>query len=71
VQAHNLSCEVEDVGKLKQSEQLYHGLSSWTQLRRRLSSLFTMESWFLHDVDRTPERRQKARNLPTSLAATA
>jgi len=64
VQAHNLSCEVEDVGKLKQSEQLYaRAVELDPNFAVALARYSQLESWFLHDVDRTPERRQKARNL--------
>jgi len=64
VQAHNLSCEVEDIGKLKQSEQLYaRAVELDPNFAVALARYSQLESWFLHDVDRTPERRQKARNL--------
>src|SRR4030095_7091522 len=64
VQAHDLSCSYEDPAKLKQSEQLYqraiHLDPNFALARSRYSQL---ESWMVHDGDRSPERRNKARSL--------
>jgi TolB-like protein/Tfp pilus assembly protein PilF len=64
VQAHDLSCAIEDVGKLKQSEQLYaRAIELDPNFALAIARSSQLESWFLHDIDRAPERRQKARTL--------
>ncbi len=64
VQAHNLSCEVEEPAKLKQSEQLYaRAIELDPNFALALARYSQLESWFLHDVDPTPERRERARSL--------
>src|SRR5256884_1482641 len=64
VQAHNLSCEVEDLGKLKQSEQLYErAIELDPNFALAIARYSQLQSWIVHDVERTPERRQKARTL--------
>src|SRR6266403_1173625 len=64
VQAHNLSCEVEEPAKLKQSEQLYaRAIELDPNFALALARYSQLESWFLHDIDRTPERRELARSL--------
>src|SRR5216117_522393 len=64
VQAHNLSCTVEDLEKLKQSEQLYaRAIELDPNFALAIARYSQLESWFLHDIDRTPERREKARTL--------
>jgi len=64
VQAHNLSCEIEEPAKLKQSEQLYaRAIELDPNFALALARYSQLESWFLHDVDRTPERRERARSL--------
>src|SRR5213595_2680270 len=64
VQAHNLSCLVEDREKLKQSEQLYaRAIELDPNFALAIARYSQLESWFLHDIDRTPERREKARTL--------
>src|SRR5256886_8462262 len=64
VQAHNLSCEVEEPAKLKQSEQLYaRAIELDPNFALALARYSQLESWFLHDIDRTPERRERARSL--------
>src|SRR2546427_8084679 len=64
VQAHDLSCEFEDPAKLKQSERLYQRAveldPNFALAQARYSQL---ESWLVHDGDRSPERRNKARSL--------
>src|SRR6266516_4041420 len=64
VQAQNLQCAVEDFDKLKQSEQLYERavqLDPSFALAFARSSL--LQSWIVHNFDRTSERREKARTL--------
>ena len=64
VQAHNLSCAFEDLEKLKQSEQLYaRAIELDPNFALAIARYSQLESWFLHDIDRTPERRDKARAL--------
>jgi serine/threonine-protein kinase len=64
VQAHNLSCAVEDVEKLKQSEQLYaRAIELDPKFALALARYSQLQSWFLHTVEPTRERRQKARAL--------
>jgi tetratricopeptide (TPR) repeat protein len=64
VQAENLGCALEDFDKLKQSEQLYERAVQLDQnfaLALARSSL--LQSWIVHNFDRTSERREKARTL--------
>ncbi len=64
VQAHNLQSAVEDVGKLKQSEQLYaRAIELDPKFALAIASYSCLESWILHTFDPTRERRQKARAL--------
>jgi TolB-like protein/Tfp pilus assembly protein PilF len=64
VQAHNLSCQFEDVGKLKQSGQLYaRAIELDPNFALALARYSQLESWLFRDIDRTPERREKARTL--------
>src|SRR5438128_7811908 len=64
VQAHNLSCAVEDVEKLKQSEQLYaRAIELDPKFALSLARYSQLQSWFFHTVEPTRERRQKARAL--------
>jgi serine/threonine-protein kinase len=64
VQAHNLSCAFEDIEKLKQSEQLYaRAIELDPNFALAIARYSQLESWFLHDIDRTAERREKARTL--------
>src|SRR5216117_3067430 len=64
VQAQNLACAVEDFEKLKQSEQLYERA---IQLDPNFALAFArysqLESWIVHNFDRTSERREKARTF--------
>jgi len=64
VQAHDLSCEVEDVEKLKQSEQLYQrAIELDPNFALAIARYSQLESWIARDIDRAPERREKARTL--------
>src|SRR5438874_11902691 len=64
VQAHNLSCTVEDLEKLKQSEQLYaRAIELDPNFALAIARYSQLESWILHWFDRTPERRKKAQTL--------
>jgi TolB-like protein/Flp pilus assembly protein TadD len=64
VEANNLACEVEEPGKLKQSEQLYaRAIELDPNFALALARYSRLESWFLHDIDRTAQRRQNARAL--------
>src|SRR5947207_10818970 len=64
VQAHNLQNAVEDIGKLKQSEQLY---ARAVELDPKFALAFArysqLESWIVHTYDPTQEPREKARVL--------
>jgi TolB-like protein/Tfp pilus assembly protein PilF len=64
VQAHNLSCAIEDLGKLKQSEQLYaRAIELDPKFALAIARYSQLQSWFVHTVEPTRERRQKARAL--------
>jgi TolB-like protein/Tfp pilus assembly protein PilF len=64
VQAQNLGCAVEDFDKLKQSEQLYErAIQLDPNFALALARSSLLQSWIVHTFDRTPERREKARNL--------
>jgi TolB-like protein/Tfp pilus assembly protein PilF len=64
VQAHDLQCAVEDLGKLKQSEQLYaRAIELDPKFALALARYSQLQSWFFHTVEPTRERRQKARAL--------
>jgi TolB-like protein/Tfp pilus assembly protein PilF len=64
VQAHDLSCEVEDFEKLKQSEQLYQrAIELDPNFALAIARYSQLESWIARDFDRAPERREKARTL--------
>jgi TolB-like protein/Tfp pilus assembly protein PilF len=64
VQAHNLSCAVEDLEKLKQSEQLYaRAIELDPKFALALARYSQLESWIVHIFEPTRERRQKARAL--------
>src|SRR6266699_6601773 len=64
VQAHDLQCAVEDLGKLKQSEQLYaRAIELDPKFALALARYSQLESWIFHIYDPTRERRQKARAL--------
>src|SRR6202040_2982455 len=65
IQAHNLFVTgVEDIEKLKQSEQLYvRALELDPKFALALASYSQLESWIVHPFDPTRERREKARAL--------
>jgi TolB-like protein/Flp pilus assembly protein TadD len=64
VQAHDLSCAYEDPTKLKQSGQLYQrAIDLDPNFALALARYSQLESWMVHDGDRSPERRNKARSL--------
>jgi TolB-like protein/cytochrome c-type biogenesis protein CcmH/NrfG len=64
VQAHNLSCAFEDFDKLKQGEQLYErAIELDPKFALAMARYSLLESWILHDRERTVERREKARTL--------
>jgi TolB-like protein/Tfp pilus assembly protein PilF len=64
VQAHNLQNAVEDIGKLKQSEQLYaRAIELDPKFALAIARYSQLESWIVHTFERTIERREKARVL--------
>jgi TolB-like protein/Tfp pilus assembly protein PilF len=64
LQAHDLSCVVEDLDKLKQSEQLYErAIQLDPNFALAIARYSQLESWILHTFERTPERREKAQTL--------
>jgi TolB-like protein/Flp pilus assembly protein TadD len=64
VQAHNLSSAKESLEKLRQSEQLYQrAIELDPNFALAIARYSQLESWIIHDLERTPERREKARTL--------
>ncbi len=64
VQAHNLQDAMEDLEKLKQSEQLYaRAIQLDPTFALAIARYSQLESWIVHTFERTPERREKARTL--------
>src|SRR5216110_167675 len=64
VQAHNLSCAVEDFQQLKQGEQLYaRAIELDPNFALAIARYSQLESWILHWFERTPERRKRAQSL--------
>jgi TolB-like protein/Tfp pilus assembly protein PilF len=64
VQAHNLSCVFEDFEKLKQGEQLFErAIELDPKFALAMARYSQLESWILHDRERTVQRRDKARTL--------
>src|SRR5438445_6516947 len=64
VQAHNLQNAVEDLEKLKQSEQLYErAIQLDPMFALAIARYSQLESWIVHIFERTTERREKARAL--------
>ena len=64
VQANNLGCALEDFDKLKQSEQLYdRAVQLDPNFAVALARSSLLQSWIVHNFDRTSERREKARTL--------
>jgi TolB-like protein/Tfp pilus assembly protein PilF len=64
VQAHNLSGAFESLEKLRESEQLYQrAIELDPNFALAIARYSQLQSWIVHDVERTPERREKARAL--------
>jgi TolB-like protein/Tfp pilus assembly protein PilF len=64
VDAHNLSCAMEDLTKLKQSEQLYQRATDLDpKFALALARYSQLESWMLRTHEGTSEHRDKARSL--------
>ena len=64
VQAHDLSCAVEDLTKLKQSEQLYQrAIDLDPNFALALARYSQLESWMLRTHDASSEHRGQARAL--------
>jgi serine/threonine-protein kinase len=64
VQAHDLSCAVEDLTKLKQSEQLYQrAIELDPNFALAFARYSQLESWMLRTHDASSEHREKARTL--------
>src|SRR6266480_2177640 len=65
VQAHNLFSQgLEDFDKLKQSEQLYErAIELDPKFALALARYSQLESWFVHTLERTAARREKARTF--------
>src|SRR5947207_6384178 len=64
VQGHDLSCTFEDFEKLKQGEQLFErAIELDPNFALAMARYSQLESWILHNNERTVERRQKARTL--------
>ena len=55
---------IESLEKLKQSEQLYQrAIDLDPNFALAIARYSQLQSWFVNDVERTPERREKARTL--------
>jgi TolB-like protein/Tfp pilus assembly protein PilF len=64
VQAHDLSCAVEDLTKLKQSEQLYQrAIELDPNFALAFARYSQLESWMQRTHDASSEHREKARAL--------
>src|SRR5438552_15023039 len=64
VQAHNPQDAMEDLEKLKQSEQLYErAIQLDPMFALAIARYSQLESWIVHIFERTTERREKARAL--------
>jgi len=64
VQARNLQSAYEDLGRLKQSEQLFErAVELDPRYALALSRYSQLQSWVVHQFERTPARREKARTL--------
>jgi TolB-like protein/Flp pilus assembly protein TadD len=64
VHAHNLSGAFESLEKLRQSEQLYQrAIGLDPNFALAIARYSQLQSWIVHDIERTPERREKARTL--------
>jgi TolB-like protein/Tfp pilus assembly protein PilF len=64
VQAHDLSCAMEDLTKLKQSEQLYRrAIELDPNFALALARYSQLESWMVRTHDASSDHREKARTL--------
>jgi len=64
VQAHDLSCAMEDLTKLKQSEQLYQrAIELDPNFALALARYSQLESWMPRTHDASSDHREKARTL--------
>src|SRR5262249_6997502 len=64
VQAHDLSCAVEDLTKLKQSAQLYQrAIDLDPNFALAFARYSQLESWMMRTQDASPQHREKARSL--------
>jgi TolB-like protein/Tfp pilus assembly protein PilF len=64
VQAHDLSCAMEDLTKLKQSEQLYQrAIDLDPNFALALARYSQLESWMVRTHDASSDHREKARTL--------
>ena len=64
VEAHNLSCAYEDLGKLKQSAQLYQrAIDLDPKFALALARYSQLESWLSRTHEASSEHREKARTL--------
>jgi serine/threonine-protein kinase len=64
VLAHNLSSPLNDLEKLKQGEQLYQrAIDLDPNFALAVACYSQLESWLVHDDNRSAERRNKARSL--------
>jgi TolB-like protein/Flp pilus assembly protein TadD len=64
VQAHNLSGAKESLEKLRQSEQLYQrAIDLDPNFALAIARYSQLQSWFVNDIERTPERREIGRTL--------
>src|SRR4029079_9028572 len=64
VKAHDLSCAMEDLTKLKQSEQLYQrAIELDPNFALALARYSQLESWMVRTHDASSDHREKARTL--------
>jgi TolB-like protein/Tfp pilus assembly protein PilF len=64
VQAHDLSCAMEDLTKLKQSEQLYQrAIELDPNFALAFARYSQLESWMVRTHDASSDHREKARTL--------
>ena len=64
MQAHDLSCAMEDLTKLKQSEQLYQrAIELDPNFALALARYSQLESWMVRTHDASSDHRDKARSL--------
>mgnify|MGYP003694812719 CR=1 FL=1 len=71
MQAHDLSCAMEDLTKLKQSEQLYQrAIDLDPNFALALARYSQLESWMVRTHDASSEHREKARSSGRARFAT-